>query len=510
MRAVLVYSALSGLTTPLLAQAEFEPLAARSAEPEARRPHRGPAHAASPRASRPADRGGADDHGSRQRRAARGHRHAADTLPRARSFAEAVQSVHGSRTAALPSRSSSRCRSPCCRGPCRRVLVTQLVAAAKDDDTRVRTAAAFALAVFGSAVMGPRTDDTERALLADLPMSLRHPDPATREALVRSIGRLFEPPPHASAPSEVADAIVAALNDDDTRVRLWASDTLGWLREPRAAPALAQRLTFYKRGDEAWAALHALARIGLPESTPIFRQYLGDEQEDVRVMAIEGLGRVRDQAAVPVITEALRGERRPAVLLAGAFAFYLLGAPTNLEALVNGLANPQTIRQARVYLTELGAQAAPGLRPYLQQPDPALRQAVVEVLGLSGDHDSLGTLETAARDADPAVAEAVRQALVRLRTLHAGVTGALTCGAHCAGRSTTAPRSSWPRPCSARCWSTAARRAPPRAVSSKSKPTLAKTIRRATPRPGPRRATNPSTVRPAWRTSISITACTSW
>ena len=301
------------------------------------------------------------------------------------------------------------------------ILVAQLLAATKDDDVRVRTAAAFALGIFGSPIMGPRADDSERTLVADLPMSLRHPDPATREALVRSIGRLFEPPPHASAPPDVADAVIASLNDTDTRVRLWASDTLGWLREPRAAPALSQRLTFYKRGEEAWAALHALSRIGLPENAPLFRQYLADKQEEPRVMAIEGLGRARDPNDVGLITESLKSEQRPAVLLAGSFAFYLLGAPSNLEALVNGLTNPETTHQARVYLTELGAEAAPGLRAYLQRPDPAVRLAVAEVLGLSGDHDSLGVLEAAARDSDSAVAEAVRQALVRLRTLHAGV-----------------------------------------------------------------------------------------
>ena len=301
------------------------------------------------------------------------------------------------------------------------IVVSQLLAATKDDDVRVRVAAAFALGIFGSPMMGPRADDTERALVADLPMSLRHPDPATREALVRSIGKLFEPPPHASPPSDITDAVVAALNDSDERIRLWSSDTLGWLRDPRAAPALGQRLTFYKRGDEAWAALHALARIGLPENAPLFRQYLTDREEEARVMSIEGLGRVRDPADVALITESMKNERSPAVLLAGSFAFYLLGAPANLDALVKGLTNPETTHQARVYLTELGAQAAPGLRPYLQQPDPAVRLAVAEVLGLSGDHDSLGVLEAAARDTDAAVGEGVRQALIRLRTLHAGV-----------------------------------------------------------------------------------------
>jgi hypothetical protein len=47
--------------------------------------------------------------------------------------------------------------------------------------------------------------------------------------------------------------------------------------------------------------------------------------------------------------------------------------------------------------------------------------AVAEVLGLSGDAASLPVLEGAARDSDAGVAEAVRQALIRLRTVPAGV-----------------------------------------------------------------------------------------
>jgi HEAT repeat protein len=300
-------------------------------------------------------------------------------------------------------------------------VILNLLTATKDDEGGVRVAAALALGALASPAMGARTPDVERALVSELVYGLQHRDPATREAVVRAIGRIFDPPPRTSAPTAVGDAAIAALNDPDARVRLWASDTLGWLRERRAAPALAERFGFYRHGVEAEAALHALARIAQPQSADIFRQAMTARQPELRVMAVEGLGRLRDPAAAPAISGALASERQPTVLLAGAFSFFLLGERSNLDRLVLALADPALFRQAQVYLTELGAEAAPDVRPYLQRPDPVLRLRVAEVLGLSGDRDSLRVLEAAARDVDPAVSEAVRQALIRLRMLPAGV-----------------------------------------------------------------------------------------
>jgi HEAT repeat protein len=219
----------------------------------------------------------------------------------------------------------------------------------------------------------------------------------------------------------IGDAVIAALNDPDERVRLWASDTLGWLRERRSAPALGERLAYYKRGPEAEAALHALARIAPPAGAAVFRAHLVATDAPMRVMALEGLARLRDREALPQISTALASEHDPAVLLAGAFAYFSLGSSENLDQMVQALTPPALSRQARVYLTELGGEAGEGLRAYLRRPEPAIRQAVAEVLGLSGDAGSLAALEAAARDADPAVAEAVRQALLRLRTLPTGV-----------------------------------------------------------------------------------------
>jgi hypothetical protein len=50
-----------------------------------------------------------------------------------------------------------------------------------------------------------------------------------------------------------------------------------------------------------------------------------------------------------------------------------------------------------------------------------MRQAVAEVIGLTGDKESEDALRAATRDANRAVAEAARQALMRIRELPSGV-----------------------------------------------------------------------------------------
>jgi HEAT repeat protein len=269
--------------------------------------------------------------------------------------------------------------------------------------------------------VAPLDADAGRGLAERLVYVLRHDDAATREAVVRALGRIFDRPLRHSGPVVVGDALIAALNDADARVRIWAADSLGWLRYERAVQALMERVDYLGRGDEAAASLHALARIGHAAGARVMLARLNDRHEPSRVMALEGLGRIGDRSSIPAITSALVGTRSEAVRLAGAFALHRLDQARNLEPIVAALARPDTARQAQAYLTELGAAVAPSLQAWLRHDTPALRQAVAEVIGLSGDAGSEEALRAATRDADPAVAEAARQALTRIRALPGGV-----------------------------------------------------------------------------------------
>jgi len=298
-------------------------------------------------------------------------------------------------------------------------IFLNLAASLRDDDPRVRGAAAAALGVLGgSQAIG---DELRGALVNDFVYGMQQPDAPTRAAIARTAGVLFAMPDPGEPPAPIGDALIATMNDPDERVRIAAMDALGWLRERRAAQALADRAVFYRKGDEALAALHALSRVAQARWGDVFRARLAAPDRAVRVVAIEGLGRMGDRESVSDINRMLQRESDPAVLLAGAFAFYRLGEPGNLDRIIAGLTMPDTVRQARAYVTELCPDAAPRLEQHLQQPDPRVRQAASEMLGLCGRRASQAALEIASRDPDRAAAEAARQGLIRLRTLPAGV-----------------------------------------------------------------------------------------
>jgi HEAT repeat protein len=302
-------------------------------------------------------------------------------------------------------------------------LMGSLSGLLRDEDARVRVAAAGALAVLGPQVLPTLSTEVRTVLATDVVYGMHHPDAATRQAVARAAGAVFTVPRAATAPVAIGDALIAALNDKEAAVRVEATQALGWVREARAEQALKDRLAFYKSGAEAQAALHALARIAGRTSAELLRQALLSREAPRRVAAFEGLGRTRDRATVPTMTAQAQSDRDETVRLAAAFAFYLLGERGNDDQLVKALGSPTLARQARAYLTELGPDVAPDLHRWLQQLDhPPLRRAVAEVLGLSGHAGSEPILQTVAKsDADPSVAEAARQAALRLRALPDGV-----------------------------------------------------------------------------------------
>jgi HEAT repeat protein len=120
-------------------------------------------------------------------------------------------------------------------------IFLNLAASLRDDDARVRGAAAAALGVLGGsqAIAG----DLRGALINDFVYGMQQPDAATRAAIGRAAGVLFAAPDHDEPPVAIGDALIAAMNDADQHVRIAAMDALGWLRERRAAQALAERAT---------------------------------------------------------------------------------------------------------------------------------------------------------------------------------------------------------------------------------------------------------------------------
>jgi HEAT repeat protein len=278
-------------------------------------------------------------------------------------------------------------------------LVTALLQAVDDENQKVRLEAIYALGVIAK---GPLAADQVQRLIK----ALDHYDPAVRSGAARAIGRIKV--------GEAGDALIKAVNDSQAEVRYAAMRALGAIREARAVGALTEQFAFYKKGEGAWSALDALARIGAPASATLFKERLLDKDQFIRRAAAEGLGRARDVESVDTLEKNATTDDSPMVRLASAFAMLQLGR-NYAGRLVDMMSSAKVMAQGQEYLIELGAAMIPTLLPRLQDPDADVREALVDVLGVIGDASNLPALQAATQDRDDSVAAAAKRAIARLR-----------------------------------------------------------------------------------------------
>ena len=278
-------------------------------------------------------------------------------------------------------------------------LVSALLQAVDDENPKVRLEAIYATGVIAKAPLA--ADQVTRLIKA-----LDHYDPAIRAGAARVIGRLKI--------AEAGEALIKAVNDSKAEVRYASMRALGTLREQRAIGALTEQLAYYKKGEGAWSALDALAQIAAPASAQLFRDRLQDKDAYIRRAATEGLGRAGDTASIETLEKNATTDDSAMVRLATAFALQKLGR--NYAArIVDLMATPKITAQGQEYLLELGPAMVPTLVPRLQDPDPDMREAIADVLGVIGDATTIPALEAATKDRDASVASAARRALARLR-----------------------------------------------------------------------------------------------
>ena len=212
--------------------------------------------------------------------------------------------------------------------------------------------------------------------------ALDHYDPAIRAAAARVIGRL--------KPAEAGDALLKAVNDSHQDVRFAAMRALGALRDAAAVDPLTKQLAYYQKGEGAWSALDALARIGAAASVPVFTERLDDKDAAMRRAAAEGLGRAGAADAADTLTKTATSDESATVRLAASFALQKLGR-NYLTRIVDAMNDSKLLGQADDYLLELGPAIAPELVARLQEPLPAVRQAVADLLGAIGTRGAAGT-----------------------------------------------------------------------------------------------------------------------
>ena len=276
-------------------------------------------------------------------------------------------------------------------------VIVALLKGVDDENPRVRLEAIYAAATIARS---PLTPASELLLIK----ALDHYDPVVRGGAARMAAR--------AGATTATDMLIKLINDSNADVRYASMRALGYLREERAVAALTEQLKFYGKGEGAWSALDALARIAHPSSVGEFTARLADKDANLRRAAAEGLGRAGDQASRSALETGAGTDPSDMTRAAMAFALQKLGR-NYVPRLIEFLDDAATAVQVQEYLLELGSSVEQELLPSLLEPDASIRAAVADVLGALGGDASLKALQ-ALEDRDKGVVQAARRAVERI------------------------------------------------------------------------------------------------
>jgi HEAT repeat protein len=282
-------------------------------------------------------------------------------------------------------------------------LIDTLLTAVDDENKKVRFEAIYTLGVIAGATGAPPAE----AAVARLIKALDHYDPAIRAGAARVVGRLKI--------KSASDGLLKAVNDSSAPVRFASIRALGEIGDERALQAITEQLNYYERGEGAWSALDALARIAHASSLPVFKARLADRDPQLRRAAVEGLARLGDKASIEPFVFAVNQDESEAVRAAMAFALCKNGHVNYLGRMIDLMDDAQTARQVQGYMLELGPAIVQRMLPRLQEPDEGVREHLATVLGALGDQAVVTALTPLKEDRDREVASAATNAIERIK-----------------------------------------------------------------------------------------------
>ena len=246
--------------------------------------------------------------------------------------------------------------------------------ALSDENRGVRFVACMAIAE-------ARLPDLERALLDRIASLLSDPSPSVQAAAMLALSRSGRPVNFTP--------LAAMLSGNDPEVRANAYLVLGEIGNPSAIPLIRESLGRGMRLVNPLrvrlvelAAAEALVKLGDQDEVEPLRAALfaPAEQGELTVVACDSVGRLRDEAARPMLERLLvaggKSERSPEIRLAAARA-----------------------------LSKLGASKAPLMvgREYAAHPDARVRAQAAALLGEIGSPEANVLLATLLRDQNPTV-----------------------------------------------------------------------------------------------------------
>jgi len=207
------------------------------------------------------------------------------------------------------------------------------------------------------------------------------------------------------------DPLVAALADDDHRIRRTAAETLGKLEElgagVRAIPALCETLRD-RKADVRRAAAEVLVKFGQPAVDSLIYS-LNDEDPGERQMAAWALGKIGDPWCLGPICDALH-DQDAGVAMAAAEALDILGVPDEPEV----LAWYAVARQDWDGAAALGDEAIDPLCRSLKDVNPDVRWSAARSLGIIGNPRAADFLRELLDDDVPYVREAAAHAIGKI------------------------------------------------------------------------------------------------
>ncbi len=215
------------------------------------------------------------------------------------------------------------------------------------------------------------------------------------------------------------DDHLADLDSPDPEVRQSAAYRL-LLKGKVAAPALIA-LVDTGSGNRRFIATQLLGKIGDPRAVkPLIRQLQQAQETPLRQVAAESLGKLGDTLAVGPLAVALETETEVAVRLA---AVQALATLRHADGAVYELAledrHSDVRKQALLALVRFAPDdLEPNLKNLADDPDPALRYLVVQLLPRLGDA-AVPVLMEALDDSNGAVREEAALALGRLQATEA-------------------------------------------------------------------------------------------
>jgi HEAT repeat protein/beta-lactamase regulating signal transducer with metallopeptidase domain len=250
----------------------------------------------------------------------------------------------------------------------------------------------------------PADPKTVDALVA----ALKDGDPGVRTAAAESLGRIGDP--------RAVEPLGNLVSDQNLEVKRAAVEALGQLEDPRAIPALTRAA---KDSNPAVRREAAEALLSVDEAAAIepLLGLLSDSDPKVRVMALEGLSRRGDRRALGPLSKLVK-DPNVEVRARAVRALARFHDPSAQEALVTALkdANPEVRAAAAEALGELELKSAPqGLIDAARDGNPEVRQTVAQALGQIRDGKAVAQLRSLLDDPNAEVRESAVDALSEIR-----------------------------------------------------------------------------------------------